>query len=96
MGGTPEELPERYATLRGLSYADRLRQPVLLIQGTLDMISPIEHTLWMERALRKAGNPKVQVEVIDRMGHFCELATQGYQFDRVAGLAIKWFGETLQ
>jgi dipeptidyl aminopeptidase/acylaminoacyl peptidase len=25
MGGTPDELPERYALLRGLSYADRIR-----------------------------------------------------------------------
>ena len=96
MGGPPEELPERYAMLRGLSYADRLRQPVLLIQGTLDMITPVEHALWMEQALREAGNRQVRVELIDRMGHFCELTTQGYQFDYVAGLAIKWFNEVLQ
>ena len=96
MGGTPEEQPERYEMLRGLSYADRVRQPVLLIQGTLDMITPMDHALWMERALRDAGNQQVQVELIDRMGHFCELTSQGYQFDQVAGLAIKWFNETLQ
>ncbi|HEY7494137.1 MAG TPA: prolyl oligopeptidase family serine peptidase [Candidatus Tectomicrobia bacterium] len=95
MGGTPDELPERYAMVRGLSYADRIRQPVLLIQGTLDMITPLDHALWMERALREAGNQQVQLELIDRMGHFCELASQGYQFDRVAGLAIQWFAQTL-
>jgi pimeloyl-ACP methyl ester carboxylesterase len=82
--------------LCGLSYADRIRQPVLLVQGSLDMITPIEHALWMERALREAGNRHVRLEVIDRMGHFCELASQGYQFDRVAGLAIGWFDQTLQ
>ena len=96
MGGTPEELPERYEMLRGLSYADRIPQPVLLIQGTLDMITPMDHALWMERALREAGNQQVQVELIDRMGHFCELTGQGYQFDRVADLVIKWFNQTLQ
>ena len=96
MGGTPGEVPERYAILHGLSYADRVRQPVLLIQGTLDMITPVEHTLWMERALREAGNQQVRVELIDRMGHFCELASLGYQFDRVAGLATAWFDQTLQ
>jgi dipeptidyl aminopeptidase/acylaminoacyl peptidase len=96
MGGTPEEVPEPYAILRGLSYADRIRQPVLLIQGTLDMITPVEHTLWMERALREAGNQRVRVEMIDRVGHFCELASLGYQFDRVAGLAITWCDQTLQ
>ena len=96
MGGTPEEVPERYAILRGLSYADRVRQPVLLIQGTLDMITPVEHTLWMERALREAGNQQVRIELIDRMGHFCELASLGYQFEKVAGLAITRFDQTLQ
>src|SRR5690349_567248 len=93
IGGTPDELPERYAMLCGVSYADRIRQPVLLVQGSLDMITPMEHAWWMERALREAGNRHVEIEVIDRMGHFCELASQGYQFDRVAGLAIRWFGQ---
>jgi pimeloyl-ACP methyl ester carboxylesterase len=96
MGGTPDQLPERYALLRGLSYADRIRQPVLLIQGTLDMITPMDHALWMERALHETGNPHVRVELIERMGHFCELTSQGYQFDRVAGLATRWFDQTLQ
>jgi hypothetical protein len=47
-------------------------------------------------SLREAGNQKVRVELIDRMGHFCELASLGYQFDRVAGLAMTWFHQTLQ
>ena len=94
IGGTPAELPERYAILRGLSYADRIRQPVLLIQGTLDMVTPLDHALWMERALKDAGNQNVRVEMIPRMGHFCEQTGQGYLFDRVAALAIQWFTET--
>lgn len=96
MGGTLEELPERYAMVRGLSYADRLRQPVLFIHGTLDMNTPVEHTLWMEQALREAGNHQVQVELMEHVGHFCELTFQGYQFDRIADLAINWFDQTLQ
>lgn len=95
MGGTPEELPERYVMMRGLSYADRIRQPVLLIHGTLDMNTPVEQAVWMERTLRETGNQQVHVELIDRMGHFCELTFEGYQFDRVAGHAIKWFNQTL-
>lgn len=96
IGGTPEELPDRYTILRGLSYADRISQPVLLIQGTLDMITPMDHALWMERALREAGNQHVRLELIPRMGHFCELTGQGYEFDRVASVAIQWFGRTLE
>jgi dipeptidyl aminopeptidase/acylaminoacyl peptidase len=95
MGGTPAELPDRYAIMRGLSYADQIHQPVLLIQGTLDMLTPVENALRMERALKKSGNERVQLELIERMGHFCELTGQGYQFDRVAGLATRWFGQTL-
>jgi dipeptidyl aminopeptidase/acylaminoacyl peptidase len=95
IGGTPDELPERYAMLRGLAYADHIAQPVLLIHGSADMNVPMEHALWMERALRDAGNPGVQIEMIERMGHFCEIAAQGYQFDRVAGLAAAWFARTL-
>ena len=53
IGGTPAALPERYALLRGLSYADRIRRPVLHIQGTLDMMTPLDHALWMERGLRR-------------------------------------------
>ena len=48
---------------------------MLLLQGTLDMITPIDHALWMERALREAGNQQVQLELIDRMGHFTLLKT---------------------
>jgi len=95
IGGTPEEVPDRYAMLRGLSYANKISQPVLIIQGTLDMITPMDHALWMEGALREAGNQHVRLELIDRMGHFCELTGQGYQFERVAGLVTRWFNETL-
>jgi dipeptidyl aminopeptidase/acylaminoacyl peptidase len=96
MGGTPEAQPDRYELLRGLAYANRIHQPVLLIQGTMDMITPLDHALWMEQALREAGNQQVEVALIDRMGHFCELTGEGYQFERVASLAIEWFDKTLQ
>jgi dipeptidyl aminopeptidase/acylaminoacyl peptidase len=96
VGGAPDELPERYALLRGLSYADRIHQPTLLVQGTLDMITPMEHALRMEAALREAGNPQVRLELIERMGHLCEIASQGYQFDQVSDLDVKWFNQAMQ
>ena len=95
MGGTPDEQPDRYDRLRGLAYAIRIHQPVLLIQGTMDMVTPLDHALWMEQALREAGNQQVEVALLDRVGHFCELTGEGYQFERVAGLAIQWFDQTL-
>ena len=96
VGGTPDALPERYELLRGLSFAARIQQPVLLIQGTLDMVTPLDHALWMEQALRDAGNQRVELALIERMGHFGEVAGEGYQLDRVASLAVQWFARTLR
>jgi len=95
MGGTPDEVPERYAAVRALDYADRIHQPVLLIHGTLDMVAPWDHSIWMEQALRAAGNARVRLELIPLMGHFLEMTTQGYQFDRVAGVIIDWLAPIL-
>jgi hypothetical protein len=55
----------------------------------------MKHADWMERALKESGNEWVRVELTERIGHFCELTGQGYRFDRVAGIAGQWFGQTL-
>ena len=44
-----------------MAIGDRHGLLVDVIQGTLDMITPMDHALWMERALREAGNPHVRV-----------------------------------
>lgn len=93
MGGTPDEIPERYQRVRVLSLANQINQPVLLIRGTADMRIPPHHSVWMEHALRAAGNNRVRLEQIPGMGHFLELSTLGYQFDMVIRLVTEWLAE---
>jgi dipeptidyl aminopeptidase/acylaminoacyl peptidase len=95
LGGRPDEVPEVYATVSAVTYADRIHQPVILIHGTSDMTPPVHQVAWIERALREAGNAHVQVELIPGMGHHFELGVQGYQFDRVASLVSTWLAAVL-
>ena len=95
MGGEPDQLRERYASVRALSLAGHVRQPVLLIQGAADMRVPLENSQRLEAALRESGNDRVRLELIPGMGHFLELGTVGYQFDRVTQLVTSWLGEVL-
>jgi dipeptidyl aminopeptidase/acylaminoacyl peptidase len=90
MGGAPDDVPEHYESVRALRLAGRIRQPVLLIHGSADMRVPPEHSVALQQALAAAGNKQVNLEVVPGMGHFLELGTLGYQFDRVASLAADW------
>jgi dipeptidyl aminopeptidase/acylaminoacyl peptidase len=95
LGGHPDEVPEVYAAISAVTYADRIHQPVLLIHGTSDMTPPVHQVAWIERALIQAGNDHVRVELIPGMGHSFELGVHGYQFDRVASLVSAWLAEVL-
>jgi hypothetical protein len=56
---------------------------------------PLDHSVRLEAALREGKNDSVRLELIDGMGHYLELATLGYQFDRVMALATEWLAQTL-
>jgi dipeptidyl aminopeptidase/acylaminoacyl peptidase len=91
----PADDPELFALVSGMSYAAQIACPVLLVHGEGDMIAPARYSQEMHEALRKAGNDQARLELIPGMGHFFELTTQGYQFDRVATLITDWLGEVL-
>jgi dipeptidyl aminopeptidase/acylaminoacyl peptidase len=95
-GGTPEEAAEYYRESSALTYADRIKTPVLLVHGTLDLVAPHDHSLWMHEALVKAGNPRVKLELLRGVGHFFEQGFGGYRYDRVVELTTSWFAETLK
>jgi dipeptidyl aminopeptidase/acylaminoacyl peptidase len=95
MGGPPGEQPERYHRLSALSYADRIKVPVLLLCGTQDLHAPLDHSQWMLAALQEAGNTRSRLEPLDGLGHFFERMYFGYQFDLVAGRVLAWLRETL-
>lgn len=95
MGGTPDELPERYRALSAISYAERIQVPVLLVCGTQDLHSPLDHSQWMLERLRAAGNTESRLEVLDGVGHFFERMYSGYVFDEVRALTGSWIDATL-
>ena len=95
MGGTPDEQPERYRQLSALSYADRIKVPVLLVCGNQDLHAPLDHSQWMLDALTRAGNTRCRLEVLDGVGHFFERMYFGYQFEQVAALTAAWLSDTL-
>ena len=95
-GGTPEEIPDYYLKISPRYHADQIRIPVLLIHGTSDLITPHEHSVWMLEALKKAGNERTSLELIQGAGHFFEQTYHGYAFEKVAGLAVTWMQEHLK
>jgi dipeptidyl aminopeptidase/acylaminoacyl peptidase len=94
-GGTPDDNPDYYRAIAPLTYADRIRTPVLLIHGLADMVAPPEHSRWMHEALCKSGNLRTRLEVLPGLGHFFEEGGGGYRVEKVVELTLDWFDETL-
>jgi dipeptidyl aminopeptidase/acylaminoacyl peptidase len=90
MGGSPEEIGDSYESLRVLSFAKSITQPVLLIHGTADMRVPLDHSSRLKDALVAAGNDSVELEIMPGVGHYLELATRGYQFDEIVARVAAW------
>src|SRR5829696_894364 len=68
LGGTPQEVPERYRDASPLSWIGGRTSPFLVLHGTQDDVVPIEQSRRLVAALRTAG-----VEV-----HYVELAGMGH------------------
>jgi dipeptidyl aminopeptidase/acylaminoacyl peptidase len=94
-GGMPDDDPDYYRAIAPLTYADRIKTPVLLIHGLADMVAPPEHSQWMHEALRKSGNLRARLELLPRLGHFFEEGGGGYRVEKVVELTVDWFDETL-
>lgn len=91
LGGEPDERREFYETIQAISYADRIRQPVLFVHGAHDMHSPPEQSIWMKRELERYGNRQVQLEIVPGMGHYGDAIPNTYIFDQLAALIIPFF-----
>jgi dipeptidyl-peptidase-4 len=53
--GLPEEQPRAYQDANLLTYADKLKRPLLLVHGTADDNVFFRHTLKLSNALFRAG-----------------------------------------
>ncbi|MGQ4597935.1 prolyl oligopeptidase family serine peptidase [Nocardia sp. R6R-6] len=89
-GASPEQDPGLYRRTSPLTHVAGLTAPVLLVHGTLDLVVPHDHTLWMQQALESARHPDVEVDVLPGVGHFFERTYEGYVRDQVAARVVAW------
>lgn len=68
LGGTPEEVPTRYAAASPIELLP-LRSPVRLVHGALDPIVPLEQSHSFADRSRQAGG-SASVAVVEGAGHF--------------------------
>jgi len=95
-GGDPWDEPAFYYAISPLYHAAEIRIPVLLVHGTLDLVIPHDHSLWMHKELQRYGNDASRLELIDSAGHFFEQTSYGYKTDEVAAKVVAWFVEWLK
>lgn len=60
-GGTPDELPEQHAASSPITYAEKVRAPVIVIQGANDTRCPARQMRVYEEKLRSLGK---EIEVV--------------------------------
>ena len=87
---------ERQRALSAISVASRIRIPVLFLHGSLDLVVPSDHSVWMHEALQTAGNQKSELRILPWLGHFFEDRYYGYRFDEVERATVEWIETTLR
>jgi dipeptidyl aminopeptidase/acylaminoacyl peptidase len=80
-GGTPEEIPERYAASSPITYAEQVKAPVLIIQGRNDTRTP-PRSIEMYEAKMKSLGKDVEVHWFDA-GHGSFSVEQNIQFQEL-------------
>lgn len=80
-GGSPAEVPERYALASPVELLP-LGVPVRLVHGRLDPIVPVEQSLGFEARARAAGDDARAV-LVDGAGHFEPIAPTGPAYEAV-------------
>ncbi len=90
MGGEPDEVPHLYERVQAISYADRIKVPVLMVHGLFDLHAPAEMSIYMERELRRHGHNDVTVELLEGLGHFWERQHWGDEHWRVIEIVRAW------
>lgn len=86
---------ERQRALSAITVASRIRIPVLFLHGSLDLVVPSDHSIWMHEALQAAGNGKSELRILPWLGHFFEDRYYGYRFGEIARATVEWIERTL-
>jgi dienelactone hydrolase len=81
-GGSPEQVPERYARSDPMTYVDAVRAPVLVIAGENDPRCPIEGVMPWVDALRARNHP-IELELYPEGHHTNSMEGQVAHMQRV-------------
>ena len=93
--GDPVKDRAFYENVQAITYAERVKQPVLIVHGLLDMVSPADQSIWMKEAIEKGGNTQVRLELIHGMGHFGEVVPDSFGFEQIGKIIVPYFQEQL-
>ncbi|WP_246941424.1 alpha/beta hydrolase family protein [Bacillus pinisoli] len=69
IGGSPNKVPEQYASRTPLFYIEKIQAPVLIIHGRKDQNVTIEHSFRLEKRLKELGK-KVDSWYFDEYTHY--------------------------
>jgi len=84
-GGTPSEVPDRYAQVSALTYVEADGPPTLLVHGTHDEMAPVGAVRLLEHRLWEAGVPVTAV-YLPHTDHMFDLV--GTRWSPAARIAV--------
>jgi acetyl esterase/lipase len=90
IGGTREEMKETYRKASPIVYVDKADAPMLLLQGTTDVLVPYDQAFQMCTALHKAGVAG-RVEMLIGQGH----GWGGKELERTLRVSLDFMREQL-
>jgi dipeptidyl aminopeptidase/acylaminoacyl peptidase len=93
--GDPVENRAYYERIQALNYADRIKQPLLMVHGQHDMHSPPEQSIWMKEAIELGGNHDVRLEIVPMMGHYGDVIPNSYGFPLLCSIIVPYLKERL-
>jgi dipeptidyl aminopeptidase/acylaminoacyl peptidase len=93
--GDPKTNIEFYKRVQAISFADRIKCPVLMVHGQNDMVSPVDQSIWMCEAIKRAGNSNVQLKTVPMMGHFGDLIPNTYGFTQLSEIIVPYIQKNL-
>ena len=93
--GDPKTNRDFYVRVQAISYAERIKCPVLMVHGLNDMISPVEQSIWMCDAIKLAGNPNVQLQTVPMMGHFGDMIPNTYGFKQLSEIIVPYIHQNM-
>jgi dipeptidyl aminopeptidase/acylaminoacyl peptidase len=93
--GDPKTNREFYERVQAISYADRIKCPVLMVHGQHDMHAPPEHSMWMCEAIKKGGNQDVQLQTVPMMGHYGDVIPNSYGFNQLSEIIVPYVQKRL-